>query len=267
MRTLPLFVILVSFMPLLNAQENAGDTPFDYVGHRGASYLAPENSLASIKLAWELGADGAECDVMLTSDQQVVLFHDKNTKKLTGENYDIKDTPWEQLKPLVIIPRETNMPEYKHETIPLLKDVLQAIPENRMLVIEIKTGPEILPYLKIVLDQHWNSGRISFIAFDFETIKQAKALYPEVPCYYLSMFKSDVNKQFDAAVESGLDGLDLRHAIIDQKLMDRCEEAGLDVWCWTVNDPKDARKMRSMGVTAVTTDRPAWLKKQMIVEN
>ena len=190
-----------------------------------------------------------------------------NRKKLTGKNYDIKDTPWEQLKPLVIIPRETNMPEYKHETIPLLKDVLQAIPENRMLVIEIKTGPEILPYLKIVLDQHWNSGRISFIAFDFETIKQAKALYPEVPCYYLSMFKSDVNKQFDAAVESGLDGLDLRHAIIDQKLMDKCEEAGLDVWCWTVNDPKDARKMRSMGVTAVTTDRPAWLKKQMIVEN
>jgi glycerophosphoryl diester phosphodiesterase len=250
-------------MPIIKAQEPNTEKPFHYVGHRGASYLAPENTLASIKLAWELGADGAECDVMLTSDQKVVLFHDNNTKTLTGENFTIKEATWEELKQLVVIPRETNYPEYNHETIPLLEDVLASIPEDRMLVIEIKTGSEILPFLQEVIAQHLKRGKISFIAFDFETIKQTKALYPEIPCYYLSSFKPDFNKHFDAIVESQLDGVDLRHTIIDRELVEKCNASGLDVWCWTVNDPEIALQMREAGVTAVTTDRPAWLKNSL----
>ena len=267
MRTLAIVLSLFLLMPLLKAQDPVTENPFLFVGHRGASYLAPENTLAAIKLAWELGAHGAECDVMLTADKKVVLFHDKNTKKLTGQNLSVKEAIWEELKPLVVIPRETNRPEYSNETIPLLEDVLAAIPEDRMLVIEIKTGPEILPHLREVIAQHWKRGKISFIAFDFETIKQAKALYPEVPCYYLSSFKSDINKHFDAVVESGLDGVDLRHNIIDEELMERCHTSGLDVWCWTVNDPEIAKKMQQLGVSAVTTDRPAWLKSHLQAKN
>ena len=267
MRTLTIVLFIFLLMPLLRSQDNGTDLPFHYVGHRGASYLAPENTLASIKLAWELGADGAECDVMLTADHKVVLFHDKNAKKLTGGNFTIKEATWEDLKPLVVIPRETNRPEYSNETIPLLKDVLAIIPEDRMLVIEIKTGPEILPHLQKVITQHWKNGNISFIAFDFETIKQAKLLYPDVPCYYLSSFKSDLNKHFDAVVESGLDGVDLRHNIIDKEIMESCHASGLDVWCWTVNDTQTAQKMKEFGVSAVTTDRPAWLKNNLQAEN
>ena len=267
MRTLPIVLFIILVAPILNAQDPGTLLPFHYVGHRGASYLAPENTLAAIKLAWELGADGAECDVMLTADKKVVLFHDKNTKKITGHNLTIMDATWEELKPLVVIPRKTNRPEYTHETIPLLEDVLAVIPEDRMLVIEIKTGPEILPHLQKVIEQHWKSGKISFIAFDFETIKKTKALYPETPCYYLSSFKTDINKHFDAVVESGLNGVDLRQNIIDGELMERCHASGLDVWCWTVNDPEIALKMQKLGVSAVTTDRPSWLKHNLQAEN
>ncbi len=267
MRTLLIVVLIILQIPLVKAQNAGTVLPFHYVGHRGASYLAPENTLAAVKLAWELGAHGAECDVMLTADKKVVLFHDKNTKKLTGKNLSVKEATWEELKPLVIIPRETNRPEYTSETIPLLEDVLATIPEDRMLVIEIKTGPEILPHLREVIAQHWKHGKISFIAFDFETIKQTRELYPELPCYYLSSFKPDINKHFDAVVESGLDGVDLRHNIIDKELMERCHASGLDVWCWTVNDPEIAKKMQQLGVSAVTTDRPAWLKSYLQAEN
>lgn len=266
MNKLVVLFIIINFIPSLKAQESARSESILYVAHRGASYLAPENTLASILLAWELGADAAECDIMLSADKQVILFHDKNTQKLTGQNYAVEETPWEMLKPLVVIPRESNRPEYQHETIPLLQDVLATIPQDRMLVIEIKTGPEILPHLKEVIEGHWKQGSISFIAFDFETIKQAKALYPGVPCYYLSMFQADLKKHMGPILESGLDGVDLRHQMIDEKLMDRCREAGLDVWCWTVNDPQVARKMMELGVSAITTDRPAWLKKRLVGE-
>lgn len=257
-----LCVLVACSVLVARAQEPAETGSFLYVAHRGASYLAPENTLASIKLAWELEADAAECDVMLTRDNRVILFHDNNAKKLTGANHVIKETDWELLRQLTIKSRETHLPRYRDEPIPLLKDVLTTIPQDRMLVIEIKTGPEILPHLQQVIDLHWKQGRISFIAFDFETILATKALYPKVPCYYLSMFKPDLNRHFDEIVESRLDGVDLRHGIIDRALVEKCHAAGLEVWCWTVNDPETAAKMKALGITAVTTDRPAWLKDQ-----
>jgi glycerophosphoryl diester phosphodiesterase len=245
------------------AQDSPLETPFTFVGHRGASYLAPENTRASMVLAWESGADAAECDVMLTSDQQVILCHDKNTKNLTGESFNVNETPWEQLKNLSVRLKDSNLPEYAGEPIPLLEDIVPLIPAHQMLVIEIKTGPEILPHLQEVIEAHWKTGKISFIAFDFETIKATKALFPGISCYYLSMLKSDYNKQFDKVVEANLDGMDLRHSMIDRSLVEQCNSVGLDVWCWTVNDPEIAMKMKDMGVTAVTTDRPAWLKANL----
>lgn len=256
-----LFGILIH-LTVLSQQQDTVST-FKFVGHKGASYLAPDNTLASIKLAWKVGADAAECDIRLSSDFKIILCHDKNTKKLTGESYIVSKTTWEQLSKLTIKPKETDLPEYDHEPIPLLEEVLASIPEDRMLVIEIKTGPDILPYLQKVIDAHWGSGKISFIAFDFETIVAAKEIYPEVPCYFLSAFKHDFDKHIDLASQKGLDGVDLRHAIITPSVIDKCKLLGLDIWCWTVNDPKTARQMKKMGVTAVTTDRPAWLKENL----
>lgn len=256
-------VLALSFLLPLQGQHKKADKPFLFVAHRGASYLAPQNSLSSIKLAWELGADAAECDVMLSSDNQVVVFHDKNTNKLTGESHVVADTPWETLHKLRIKPVETNLPQYEGARIPLLQDLLETIPQDRMLVIEIKTGPEILPFLKGVVDRYWTSGKIAFISFDFDAIRQAKAIYRDVPCYYLAAFKSDAKKHIDLAVQNNLDGLNLRHSIIDQNLSEAIREAGLDLWCWTVNDPATAWKMKNSGVSAVTTDRPKWLKEQI----
>lgn len=266
MKTIGAILICLFLSSAAKLADPESDNPFKYVAHRGASYLAPENTLASIRLAWELGADAAECDVMLSSDRQVVLFHDKNTKKLTGESHLISETPWEELRKLELKLRETNLSKYEGEGIPLLADILHTLPADRMLVIEIKTGPEILPFLKETVDQHWKTGKISFIAFDFECIRQAKLLFPGLPAYYLSSFRGDVIKRFDAIVDAHLDGVDLRHAIIDRALVDKCKDAGLDVWCWTVNDPETARKMKTLGVTAVTTDRPQWLKEQLLSE-
>ncbi len=245
-------------------QEKTLKKELQFVAHRGASHLAPQNSLASIKLAWELGADAAECDVMLSADNRVVVFHDKNTKKITGEKYVVADTPWEILQNLRIKPAETNLPEYQDEKIPLLKDLLETIPPERTLVIELKTGTEILPFLKGEVDRYWTTGNIAFISFDFDAIRQTKAIYPAVPCYYLSASKSDAKKHIIPAVQNNLDGLNLDHSIIDLNLSEAIREAGLDLWCWTVNDPGTAWKMKNLGVSAITTDRPKWLKEQII---
>jgi glycerophosphoryl diester phosphodiesterase len=242
---------------------NVAAQDITYVAHRGASYLAPENTLASIRLAWELGAPAAECDIMLTRDKKVVLFHDKKGGRLTGHDFVLAETDYSEIKDYTIQLRDSNLPEYASETIPLLSDVLATIPDDRTLVIEIKTGPEILPYLEKVIASHLKTGSIAFIAFDFETILATKAIYPEIPCYYLSAFRLDVNSKFKQIKASNLDGVNLRHQIINKKLVKKFHRADKDVWCWTVNDPASARKMISAGVSAITTDRPKWLKEQV----
>jgi len=260
-----IMVLLVStaFFASYGERPKQPEDEMLFVAHRGASYLAPENTLSSIRLAWELGADAAECDVMLTSDLKVVLFHDKTTARLTGEDYVVRETSWEVLRNLAIRLKESNLRKYEGEGIPLLAEVLQAIPDDRMLVIEIKDGPEILPHLQQLVEEHWKSGRISFICFDLETILAARRIFPGVPCYFLSTFRSGVNRHFNEIVQGQLDGVDVRYRAINKKLVRQCRAAGLQVWCWTVNEPGPARKMKALGVGAITTDRPKWLKEQI----
>ncbi len=234
-----------------------------YIAHRGASYLAPENTLESMRLAWELGSDGAECDIMLTKDHQIILFHDKDGSRLIDQDLVISESNYDELKDYPIQLKETNERKYASAKIPLLKDVLEELPENQLLVIEIKTGKEIMPYLTEVISGFWQQGQIAFIAFDYDAIIAAKKAFPDVPAYYLSSSLDDVNERFDEIIASDLDGVDLYHGIIDRSLVERFNEENKAVWCWTVNTPDIATKMKSVGVFCITTDRPAWLKSQM----
>ena len=256
-------IMILTCLLLPIVSTNAVAQEITYVAHRGESYLAEDNTLASIRLAWELGAPAAECDIMLTRDKEVVLFHDKKGGRLTGHDFEVKETDYSEIKDYTILLRDTNLPEYNAETIPLLSEVLATIPADRTLVIEIKTGPEILPYMAKVIADYWKTGNIAFIAFDFETILATKTIYPNIPCYYLSAIGLEVNSKFKQIKASNLDGVNLRHQIINKKLVKKFNRADKDVWCWTVNDPEDARKMINAGVSAITTDRPKWLSKQV----
>lgn len=234
-----------------------------FIAHRGASYLAPENTLASIQLAWELDSDGAECDIMLTRDKKVVLFHDSNMRRLLGIDGRISEVDYDDLRKLTVKLAETNLHKYENQKVPLLSEVLSTIPENKILVIEIKVGEEIIPYLKEEIDKHWKSGKIAFIAFDHKTITETKKQFPGIPCYYLSSSQEDLYNRMGSLIVSDLDGVDLNHKIITKDIVWRFKREGKEVWSWTINDPEEARKMQELGVSYITTDRPAWLKKEL----
>src|SRR6187402_1705451 len=70
------------------------------VAHRGASYDAPENTLAAFKLAFEQGADGVEADFYLSSDGEIVCCHDKDTQRTAGVKHVINKTPLKVLRTL-----------------------------------------------------------------------------------------------------------------------------------------------------------------------
>lgn len=235
-----------------------------YAGHRGASYLAPENTLASQQLAWQLGAAGTECDILMTKDQQVIMFHDHDGKRLLQQDITIADTTYADLKDYPIgFTKPTQEPKYKGQTIALLSDVLDILPADKLFVIEIKTGNEIVPALQKVIDGHWKQGKIAFIAFDWQVIVDMKALYPLVPCHFLADNRESLAKRFEDIINSSLDGINLDYKIIDKPLVDQYLAHGKTTWCWTVNTLADALAMEAAGVQLITTDRPKWLLEQV----
>jgi len=228
----------------------------EIVGHRGASFLAPENTLAAAKLAWELGADGVEIDIHMTADKEIVVIHDKSTFRTCGKRHQIADVNYSAIKDLDA--GSFKSPEFAGEPIPLLEDILDALPNGRTLYIEIKASIEILPVLEKQIKNHHKNEQFRIIAFDFETIAEAKERFPDIPCYHLKsiVLKSNYNKYIDSLKEHKLDGADLRSATITPELVKGLAEAGMLCLAWTVDSTKELMKW---GVVGITTNRPGYL--------
>jgi glycerophosphoryl diester phosphodiesterase len=234
-----------------------------FIAHRGASYLAPENTVASASLAWELGADAVEIDVYLTTDNRVMALHDKNTKRTTGgkRNLTIKDAPSLMLRDLDVGSWKDK--KYKGEKIPFISEIIETVPDGKNLVVEIKTGSEILPHLKREIEKSGKLDQMIFICFGWDTILDTKTEFPNNKCYWLSSSKQGLKKKMEEAAAAGLEGVNLNFNIIDEEVLQMANELKLEVLTWTVDDPEIAKRMTELGVKAITTNRPKWLKEEM----
>ncbi len=233
-----------------------------YIGHRGASYDAPENTVASVKLAYEAGADAAEIDVYLTVDNRIMVIHDKNTGRICpGNNLPVKTTPSLVLRDLDA--GSWKDPKFKGEKIPYLEEILNTVPEGKKLVMEIKCGSEIIPHLERILDKSSKKTQIIFISFGWETIVDIKKAFPDNKAYWLSGEKKSALKKMNEVARAGLEGVDLQYSAIDEEMMAAAREFNLEVLAWTVDQPEEVKRLNSLGVTYITTNRPAWLKEQV----
>lgn len=247
-------------------------TPVEIIGHRGASYDAPENTLESFQLGWKQNADAVELDIMLSKDGKIVVIHDKDTKRLAGIDRPVVEQTFDELQSLDV--GRWKDPKWKGTKIPLFQDVLASIPDGKRLYIEIKSGPEILPELKRELAAAWRpASQTVLIGFSSLTMAQAKKMFPEMLAYWIVDIKPNAKTGKTAptaeelireAKAAGVDGLDLSaHETIDREYGSKILSAGLKLAVWTVNDPKLARQMIEAGVQGLTTDRPGWLREQL----
>ncbi len=236
---------------------------YTIIAHRGASYLAPENTVASAKLAWELGADAVECDVYLTKDNRVMVIHDKDTRRTCSEkkNLIIEKTPSILLRDLDAGSWKDE--KYKGEKIPFISELIETVPEGKKLVVEIKCGEEVLPALKRSIEKSGKGGQIVFIAFDWDTIVKTKKEFPDNKCYWLCSSKATVKKRISEIAGTRLDGINLQNIIIDQEIMDLAKAANIEVLSWTIDDPVEVKRLIDLGVTGITTNRPGWLKEEL----
>jgi glycerophosphoryl diester phosphodiesterase len=153
--------------------------------------------------------------------------------------------------------------KFKGERIPFLEEIIATVPENKVLVVEVKCGSEIIPHMERVLHKHPKKSQIMFISFGWETITGLKEAFPENKAYWLSSQRKEVQKRLDDIIPANLDGINLHYGIIDEEMVKEVNNRGYELLVWTVNDPDEARRLNALGVTHITTDRPQWLKQQL----
>jgi glycerophosphoryl diester phosphodiesterase len=243
----------------------------EIIGHRGASYDAPENTLASFKLGYQQKADADELDIYLTKDGKIIVIHDGNTARTTGVSNKVATQTFDDLRRLDAGQFGKWKGKGFSEKLPSLDEVLALIPEGRRLFIEIKCGPEVLPELgRVVQRAGRKPEQTVLIGFGYDTMKQAKAAFPKLQVLWLVGAEKKTKKYppvdelIQQAKAANLDGLDLESGFpIDSGFAQKVHSAGLKLYTWTVDDPEVARKEAVAGVDGITTNRPGWLREQL----
>lgn len=244
------------------------------IAHRGESYDAPENSLSAIDLAWKRGARAVEIDIQLTLDNEIVVIHDYDTLRVSAEKKVIKYTNLKDLKALDI--GLCKGPEWKGEKIPTLREVLDTIPKDCKLIIEIKSEDNILEKLNMELSKKdLQNSQIEIIAFDIATIAKAKQMMPQYKMlwlldldyyWYWWFTYSSKQKLIEKIKSHNLDGVDVwAGKLLNYNFIKSFNEAGLLVYGWTINNGEKAKTLIEYGIDGITTDRAQWMTEQLCI--
>ncbi len=254
------------------------------VAHRGNHdhNFAPENTIEAINHAWALNIYGVEVDVQLTSDMQIVVFHDYQTGRLTDYNLSVCNSKLEELRKLSVVGEDRKYPPFKYR-IPLLKEVLLTIPQDRVLFIEIKhhgnCEDKIIDILYNLLEQYnISSKQIVLIGFinncaEFAKMKKVKEKFKSYRVFPIFNFININNSEeiIEKAVLMEADGVSIGSSYIEifnyfiekhepvKNFMEKFYRYDLPVNVWALDDPVMAGILFAAGVSTITTNKPVLL--------
>lgn len=217
------------------------------IGHRGAMGHAPENTLASIHKALELGAPCIEVDVYYV-DGHLVVFHDDRLERTTnGEGY-LSERSFEYLRSLDV---------GGGQCIPTLEEVCEAIDSRASLIIELKGSATAAPVAALIadlIDRQWAQESILVSSFNHRQLLEIKQLNPaiKVGALICGLLVDDAKFAEDLGAYSVHPSLEF----IDQCFVDDAHARGLKVYVFTVNHSDDITKMHQLGVDGVFTNYP-----------
>ena len=245
--------------PDLTWLKRTSTRPPVVVAHRGASGLAPENTLAAFRLAVKLGSPGVECDVHLTSDGQVIVIHDATVDRTTDGAGEVATQTFDVLRALDA--GKWFDARFAGERMPTLEETLATCTGKSRLFLEIKRGggaPLVEASLAAVARAAGTD--VAIISFGPEEVEQVARARPDIPLGFL------ISKQYvtqhgalalaETARRLGATFVSPQHDVVDTEFVKAAHDADLPISVWTVDDPERMRVLAGLGVDAITTNRP-----------
>lgn len=225
--------------------------------HRGAGKLAPENTLASLRLGHSHGYRMAEIDVKLSADGVPFLLHDATLERTTNGAGRADAMTWRELSRLDA--GSWHSPPYAGEAIPTLAAVARWCRANGVaLNIEIKPTPgrerETGAAVAIDAAALWKGSDVPPLlsSFSATALEAALETVPALPRAWLTeTLPADWRERCRAL---GCVAIDAKHALLRESVVREAHAAGLRVAAWTVNDVKRAADLAAWGVDTVITD-------------
>jgi len=245
--------------------ENSLSIP-SVIAHRGASADAPENTLAAIALAIEQGAQWIEVDVNISSDGELFIHHDDTLSRCTdGQGY-LVGTSAQDLSELDA--GSWFAEKFAGEKIPTLAKLTEfLLPHGTGVNLEMKAtaGADIrlAQAVSEFINHSWPE-ELPLLTSSFSVLA-LKEFRHQLPEHELGLLVCDVPDDWeDWMHEFQCDTLHCAADFITPELCGDASDAGFPLLCYTVNDPKEARRLLDMGVTSVFTDRTQTLLNSLI---
>lgn len=232
--------------------------------HRGASAVAPENTMAAFEAALALGADAIELDVHRTSDHVLVVIHDETVTRTTQGRGSIQTAPFTFLQALDAGYKFGV--QYIGQKIPRLDDVLDFVKGTDLLVnIELKTNK--VAYVGIeqqvvqLVKRMRLQDQIVFSSFNYRSLERVQTLKEGLATAMLcSEFRALTPQD---AKRFGAQAVHPAVSLITPMYMQQALQLGIAVRPYTVDDPMMIKQLASMGVDAVITNHPGRAKSAL----
>ncbi|GAA2629156.1 glycerophosphodiester phosphodiesterase [Streptomyces axinellae] len=244
------------------------------VGHRGASAYAPENTLAAVDKARQLGIEWVENDVQRTKDGELIVMHDTTLSRTTDVEQRFPDrAPWKiadfTAKEIKSLDAGSWFgKEFEGERVPTLDEYLSRLNRNRQeLLLELKS-PDLYPGIerqtldtlsrKGWLNRHHTKNKLIIQSFDAKAVEKVHQDRPDVKTGFLGTPKVSELKSYAKFA----DQINPAYGDVSKEYVDAAHDVRgphhrrLEVFTWTVNDAETAKKVAGAGVDGIISNKP-----------
>ncbi len=227
------------------------------IAHRGGGCLAPENTLAAIRLGQSLGYNAAEFDVKLSRDGVAMLLHDATLERTTSGQGDAGELDWTALA--VLDAGSWHSAPYKDERIARFDAAAKLLRSGGTLAhVEIKPSPgrekETGATVAALAAEFWRGAAVAPLlsSFSFEALSSAQLMAPELPRAWLTEQIGSEDWKCLERLEAA--SLNTDHRRLARDAVARLHGQGVRVLAYTVNQVDRARELFDWGVDGIFTD-------------
>ena len=227
------------------------------VGHRGARGEAPENTAAGFQVAMEAGVTEIELDVRLSRDGHLIVVHDANVTRTTGERGKAHHYTLSQLE---VLDARRNTPGWHSPLgIPSLREVVDLCGPSMRFQFEVKGADRTILHrlahqLVDFINQRQMKDRVVVPSSHTGFLRMLGTMTAHIERGYVAEYR--YQQPTRRAVALGCTWLMPRHTLVTPALMRRARRRNLKVSTWTVNDLTRAERMVELGVDGIITDFP-----------
>jgi len=224
------------------------------IAHRGGAALAPENTMAAFRKAIELKAEYFELDVMISSDDSLMVIHDNRVNRTTDGTGTVAEMTCRELRELDA--GSWFGDAFRGEKVPTLRESLQLAaddPGGIDVVLEIKSpDPEVPGAVVDLVRDLGMQERVIISGFSFDQISRSKSKAPDIP---VQLFGSISRNDIDRVASIGGEWVGTGGGLTTD-LISYAHKKGIKVNAWTLNGEKELQRAIALGIDALTTDRP-----------